>query len=97
MFTKEARYIINKEEDMLKHIIIALLFSCLLVYQAFAEPIIDKDGKVIQANKPFQRIISLYAAHTRNLIDMGAGGQIVAIGRSDKQMPDLPTLSFRDD
>ncbi|MCI5159380.1 MAG: ABC transporter substrate-binding protein, partial [Candidatus Electrothrix sp. AUS1_2] len=82
---------------MLKKIIIALLFSCLLTIPAFAEPIVDNDGRVVQADKPFQRIISLYAAHTRNLIDMGAGGQIVAIGRSDKQMPDLPILSFRDD
>ncbi|RWX50123.1 iron complex transport system substrate-binding protein, partial [Candidatus Electrothrix marina] len=53
--------------------------------------------RVIQPNKFFQRIISLYAAHTRNLIDMGAGAQIVAVGRSDKQLPELPTLSFRDD
>ena len=28
---------------------------------------------------------------------MGAGEQIVAVGRSDKQMPELPVLSFRDD
>jgi iron complex transport system substrate-binding protein len=52
---------------------------------------------VIQPKTTYQRIISLYAAHTRNLIDMGAGEQIVAVGRSDKQRPDLPTLSFRDD
>lgn len=82
---------------MLKHILIALLFSCLLAVPAFGEPIIDNDGKVVQLNKSCQRIISLYAAHTRNLIDMGAGEQIVAVGRSDKQLPDLPTLSFRDD
>ncbi|WLE96944.1 MAG: ABC transporter substrate-binding protein [Candidatus Electrothrix communis] len=82
---------------MLKHILIALLFSCLLAVPAFGEPIIDNDGRVIQPKNSFQRIISLYAAHTRNLIDMGAGAQIVAIGRSDKQRPDLPKLSFRDD
>lgn len=82
---------------MLKHIVLAVLFSCLLTVPAFGDPIIDKDGKVIQTNRPFQRIISLYAAHTRNLIDMGAETQIVAVGRSDKQMPGLPQLSFRDD
>jgi iron complex transport system substrate-binding protein len=82
---------------MLKHPVITLLFSCLLAVPAFAAPIVDNDGKVIQADKPFQRIISLYGAHTRNLIDMGAGSQIIAIGRSDKQLPDLPQLSFRDD
>uniref|UniRef100_UPI004057880E ABC transporter substrate-binding protein n=1 Tax=Candidatus Electrothrix sp. TaxID=2170559 RepID=UPI004057880E len=82
---------------MLQHYLIALLFSCLLTVPAFGTPIIDKVGKVIQPDKPFQRIISLYGAHTRNLIDMGAGSQIIAIGRSDKQLPDLPKLSFRDD
>ena len=82
---------------MLKHILIAVLFSCLLAVPAFGEPIVDNDGRVIQPNKSFQRIISLYAAHTRNLIDMGAGAQVVAVGRSDKQRPELPKLSFRDD
>jgi iron complex transport system substrate-binding protein len=86
---------------MLKHIFITILFFCLffclLAGPAFGEPIVDNDGRVIQPKKSFQRIISLYAAHTRNLIDMGGRAQIVAIGHSDKQLPDLPQLSFRDD
>ena len=82
---------------MLKHQIVAILFCCLLTVPAFGTPIIDNDGRVIQPDKPFQRIISLYGAHTRNLMDMGAGSQIIAIGRSDKQLPDLPKRSFRDD
>ncbi|XOF32865.1 MAG: ABC transporter substrate-binding protein [Candidatus Electrothrix sp. YB6] len=74
------------------------LFSLLLAAgPALSAPIVDNDGRVIQPDKPFARIISLYAAHTRNLMDMGAESQIVAIGRSDKQLPDLPKLSFRDD
>ncbi|MCI5165671.1 MAG: hypothetical protein D3903_06135, partial [Candidatus Electrothrix sp. GM3_4] len=92
---------INEEEEMLKNIFIAALFSCLfsclLAGPALGEPIIDNDGRVIQPNTSYRRIISLYAAHTRNLIDMGAETQIVAIGRSDKQLPALPQLSFRDD
>ena len=82
---------------MLKHIFFTILLSCLLVVPVLGEPIIDNDGRVIQPKNSFQRIISLYAAHTRNLIDMGAGAQIVAVGRSDKQRPELPKLSFRDD
>ncbi len=62
-----------------------------------AGPIVDSDGRVVVVEKPFARIISLYAAHTRNLIDMGAAEQIVAVGRSDQQLPELPRLSFRDD
>ncbi len=64
---------------------------------AFAGPIVDADGRVTVVEKPFQRIISLYPAHTRNLLDMGAKKQIVAVGRSDHQMQSLPKLSFRDD
>ena len=64
---------------------------------AGAGPIVDSDGRVVVVEKPFTRIISLYGAHTRDLIDMGAGEQIVAVGRSDKQLPGLPTISFRDD
>ncbi|MCI5220853.1 MAG: ABC transporter substrate-binding protein, partial [Candidatus Electrothrix sp. LOE2] len=82
---------------MLKHIVFTLLFSCLLVAPVLGDPIVDSDGRVIQPKNSFQRIISLYAAHTRNLIDMGAGAQIIAIGRSDKQLPELPVLSFRND
>jgi iron complex transport system substrate-binding protein len=62
-----------------------------------AGPIVDSDGRVVLVEKPFKRIISLYGAHTRNLIDMGAEEQIVAVGRSDRQLPGLPTVSFRDD
>lgn len=82
---------------MLKHFFVSILLLFLVTASAFAQPIIDNDGKVTQVSRPFQRIISLYGAHTRNLIDMGAGEQIVAIGRSDKQLPDLLKLSFRDD
>ena len=76
----------------------AVILLCLFAAgPAAGRSVLDKDGRAIQADKPFTRIISLYAAHTRNLIDMGAGKQIVAVGRSDKQLPDLPKLSFRDD
>ncbi len=76
-----------------------LVVVLLLVYggSALAGPIVDADGRVTVVKKPFTRIISLYPAHTRNLIDMGAGKQIVAVGRSDHQMQGLPKLSFRDD
>ncbi len=77
-----------------------LLIALLLLIHAgavVAGPIVDADGRVTVVKKPFTRIISLYPAHTRNLIDMGAGKQIVAVGRSDHQMKGLPKLGFRDD
>jgi len=75
--------------------VVALLFF--YAGSALAGPIVDADGRVTVVNKPFTHIISLYPAHTRNFIDMGAGNQIVAVGRSDHQMQGLPKLSFRDD
>ncbi len=83
----------------MKSFFFCFLLAFFLVPAALAttRPIIDSDGKVVICEKPFQRIISLYGAHTRNLIDMGAGSQIVAVGRSDKQLPGLPTINFRDD
>ncbi len=77
---------------------LVLIICCVLFAgSAGARPIIDSDGRVVVVEHPFTRIISLYAAHTGNLLAMGAGAQIVAVGRSDKQLPGLPTISFRDD
>ena len=82
---------------MLQQIILVLLFFLCSLASASSEPLVDNDGKAIQTDQSFTRIISLYGAHTRNLMDMGAEHQIIAVGRSDKQLPKLPTLSFRDD
>jgi iron complex transport system substrate-binding protein len=59
--------------------------------------IIDSDERVIEFNQPFQRIISFYPAHTRNLLEFGLDKEIIAVGRSDDQLPDRRRLSFRDD
>jgi len=90
---------LNVQRSVVKQLIVQVLFCLVAAGSAVAGPIIDNDGRVLVMNqhKPFARIISLYGAHTRNLIDMGAGSRIVAVGRSDRQLPDLPRLSFRDD
>lgn len=74
-----------------------ILFWLICVGSATGQPILDNNGRVIVVTKPYSRIISLYPAHTQNLIDMGAADQIVAVGRSDMKLSDLPHLSFRDD
>jgi len=91
--------LLNVQKSAVKQLIVLVLFCLVAAGSAVAGPIIDNDGRVLVMNqhKHFTRIISLYGAHTRNLIDMGAGSQIVAVGRSDRQLPDLPRLSFRDD
>jgi iron complex transport system substrate-binding protein len=76
---------------------LSLFFLVISAGSAFARPVLDSDGRVTSVEAPFTRIISLYGAHTRNLIDMGAGSQIIAVGRSDRQLPGLPKISFRDD
>ncbi len=81
----------------MQRLLLILMLSLFAAGSAVAGPIVDSDGRVVVMDKPLFRIISLYAAHTRNLIDMGAGNQIVAVGRNDGQLPDLPRLSFRDD
>ncbi len=88
---------LNVKRGVVNQLIVLLLFCLAVAGSAVAGPIIDSDGRVIVVDKPFARIISLYGAHTRNLIDMGAADQIVAVGRSDRQLPELPRLSFRDD
>ncbi len=74
------------------------LFCCLLyVVPVAAATITDSDGRVIVFDHPFTRILSLYPAHTRNLLDMGLDREIIAVGRSDHQLGDRPRVSFRDD
>ncbi len=74
------------------------LFCCLLyVVPVAAATITDSDGRVIVFDHPFTRIISLYPAHTRNLLDMGLDREIIAVGRSDHQLKGRPRVSFRDD
>ena len=64
---------------------------------AFGVTITDSEGKVLVFPKPFQRIISLYPAHTTNLIDLGLDKEIVACGAGDTQLPDRPRVQFQDD
>ena len=56
----------------------------------------DSDGQIVNVRQPFSRIISLYGAHTRNLLDLGLSREILAVGRSDHQLK-RPHLSTRDD
>jgi len=86
-----------KDINHLKSILIVIVLFLVYAGSVFGGPIVDADGRVTVVGKPFAHIISLYPAHTRNLIDMGAAKQIVAVGRSDHQMKDLPRVSFRDD
>ena len=61
-----------------------LLLTILLLPQVpAAAEIIDQEGTRITFAHPFSRIISLYPAHTENLVELGAAAQIIGVSRGD--------------
>lgn len=80
-----------------KPFIVSMLFFLVCCMGAKAQVITDSDNLPLVFDKPFTRIISLYPAHTRNLLDLGLGEEIIAVSRSDKQVADKPRTHFRDD
>ena len=69
--------------------------------------ITDAEGRQILITRPFKRIISLYPAHSENLILLGAVDSLAAVSRGRLHLPEegqsrtqadsLPRVSFRDD
>lgn len=72
-----------------------LLFFTTPLFGALS--ITDSEMRTLVFSQPFQRIISLYPAHTTNLLDLGLREEIIAIGPSDNQLPDRPQVQFQDD
>lgn len=81
---------------------ISTLFSAcclvlLLLNASFAASIVDSEKRTHTFSQPFQRIISLYPAHTTNLMDLGLDKEIIACGQGDSQLPGRPSVRFQDD
>lgn len=81
---------------------ISTLFSAcclvlLLLNTSFAASIVDSEKRTHTFSQPFQRIISLYPAHTTNLMDLGLDKEIIACGQGDSQLPGRPSVRFQDD
>jgi iron complex transport system substrate-binding protein len=81
---------------------ISTLFSAcclvlLLLSASFAASIVDSEKRTHTFSQPFQRIISLYPAHTTNLMDLGLDKEIIACGQGDNQLPGRPSVRFQDD
>ena len=80
------------------------LFLIFLVFfwatgNASGRTITDKRGRIIPADKPFQRVISLYSAHTENLFQLGASDQIIGVSVNDTYPPEVdkkPRFSYHD-
>ena len=45
--------------------------------------IVDQSGQEVRVERPFERIISLYGAHTENLFFLGLDKEVVGVGRND--------------
>ncbi len=61
---------------------LAVLF--LIVFfasKAWCKVIVDHSGRRVDVRKPFERIISLYPAHTDNLFFLGQGDKLIGISR----------------
>ncbi len=62
--------------------------------------IIDQGGRTIRTDKPYQRIISLYGAHTENLFSQGLSAEIIGVSPHEVYPPralQKPVFSYHDD
>ena len=64
-----------------------LMFFFCLAGAANAATVTDAAGRVIEVEKPFVRIISLYAAHTENLFSLGLDAEIIGVSKSEDYPP----------
>ncbi len=71
--------------------------------QAAASPaapqITDQAGRTVAVARPFERIISLYGAHTENLFALNAGAAVAGVSRHASYPPEAtqkPVFSYHD-
>ncbi len=79
-------------------LVLACWFS--LVQTAATKTITDNSGQLVTVDRPFTRIISLYTAHTENLVSLGLEKKIIGISTSDDFPPAIlnkPRFSYRED
>ncbi len=84
----------------IKTALIGILLVFMVYGMAFASTFVDDSGNTIVVKKPFKRIISLYAAHSENLISLGAEKQLIGVSRHETFPPAVlskPVFSYHDD
>ena len=62
--------------------------------------IVDQANRKILIKKPFERIISLYGAHTENLFSLGLNHEIIGVSLNEaypKEALQKPSFSYHDD
>jgi len=62
--------------------------------------LVDQSGRRVSVDKPFTRIISLYGAHTENLLALGCAELLIGVSPHEDFPPEaasLPAFSYHDD
>lgn len=65
-----------------------------------SDVIMDQNGRRLQVTIPFQRVISLYGAHTENLFSLGLGKEIIGVSAHEDYPAEAlqrPVFSYHDD
>jgi len=73
-----------------RSLLMLFLAGCLLAAvspAAAAVRFVDDSGRGIVVERPFRRIISLYAAHTENLFSLGLGPEIIGVSPHEDHPP----------
>jgi iron complex transport system substrate-binding protein len=96
---------------IIRTVALAITTACLALFGGVAacagadfsidgQTLVDAAGRRMTISEPFQRIISLYGAHTENLFAMGAGPQLIGVTRNEDWPPEAkqkPVHSYHDD
>jgi len=67
---------------------------------AAGQTVVDQAGRRITVNEPFNRIISLYGAHTENLFSLGLDPEIIGVSRNEiypEKARGKPEFSYHED
>lgn len=85
---------------MRRHLIWMGATICLLLTGTPVMAGVGVPDETVLANAPYERIISLYGAHTENFLCMGAAGRLIGIDGQSKSLPGAagkPVFSYHDD
>lgn len=83
----------------MKRLFTSLILIVLACTPALAEQMADDVGTTFFFEKPYKRIISLYAAHTENLFNLGLDNEIIGVTKNEDypyQALQKPNFSTRD-
>ncbi|MBR9985217.1 MAG: ABC transporter substrate-binding protein [Desulfosarcina sp.] len=85
---------------MKKHLIIFIVSALWLFLESSGLAADFKVGESVRKNAPYGRIISLYGAHTENLLAMGAADRLIGIDGQSAHLPGAAgkkVFSYHDD